>query len=107
MKMLQSRGLPIALALAAPALDTGDVPSFSVGIAAHGSGGPLWSSDIGDKHELMEAIIRAAGDRSRHKGTTTQEPRRGERPRGTATAPTQPRGPTRRREGRTVRAGRP
>ena len=29
----------------------------------HGSGGPLWSSDIGDKHELMEAIIRAAGER--------------------------------------------
>jgi choline dehydrogenase len=27
---------------------------------AHGGDGPLWSSDIGDKHELMEAIIRGA-----------------------------------------------
>jgi len=29
----------------------------------HGSGGPLWASDIGEEHELMEAIIRAAGER--------------------------------------------
>ena len=29
----------------------------------HGSGGPLWSSDIGEEHELMEAIIRAGGER--------------------------------------------
>lgn len=29
----------------------------------HGSGGPLWASDIGEKHELMEAIIRAAAER--------------------------------------------
>ncbi|MBI5792144.1 MAG: choline dehydrogenase [Rhodocyclales bacterium] len=29
----------------------------------HGSGGPLWASDIGEKHELMEAIIRAANER--------------------------------------------
>ncbi len=28
--------------------------------AFHGSGGPMWSSDIGDRHELMEATIRAA-----------------------------------------------
>lgn len=26
----------------------------------HGGDGPLWSSDIGERHELMEAIIRAA-----------------------------------------------
>ncbi|OIP07505.1 MAG: choline dehydrogenase [Betaproteobacteria bacterium CG2_30_68_42] len=29
----------------------------------HGSSGPLWVSDIGEKHELMEAIIRAAAER--------------------------------------------
>ncbi|MCX7146482.1 MAG: choline dehydrogenase [Sulfuritalea sp.] len=29
----------------------------------HGSGGPLWASDIGEEHELMEAIIRAANER--------------------------------------------
>jgi choline dehydrogenase len=29
----------------------------------HGSGGPLWASDIGEKHELMEAIIRAGNER--------------------------------------------
>ena len=29
----------------------------------HGSGGPLWASDIGEKQELMEAIIRAANER--------------------------------------------
>jgi choline dehydrogenase-like flavoprotein len=29
----------------------------------HGSGGPLWCSDIGEKHELMEAIIRAGNER--------------------------------------------
>ncbi|MBX9810752.1 MAG: choline dehydrogenase [Burkholderiales bacterium] len=28
----------------------------------HGSDGPLWSSDIEEKHELMEAIIRAANE---------------------------------------------
>ncbi len=28
----------------------------------HGTDGPLWSSDIEDKHELMEAIIRGAGE---------------------------------------------
>jgi choline dehydrogenase len=28
--------------------------------AYHGNEGPLWSSDIGEKHELMEAIIHAA-----------------------------------------------
>jgi choline dehydrogenase len=30
--------------------------------AYHGADGPLWCSDIEDKHELMEAIIRAAGE---------------------------------------------
>jgi len=29
----------------------------------HGSGGPLWASDIGDRHELMDAIIGAANER--------------------------------------------
>ena len=29
----------------------------------HGSGGPLWASDIGEEHELMEAIIRAGNER--------------------------------------------
>lgn len=29
---------------------------------AHGGDGPLWSSDIEDKSELMEAIIRGAGE---------------------------------------------
>lgn len=28
----------------------------------HGADGPLWCSDIGEPHELMEAIIRAAGE---------------------------------------------
>ncbi len=28
--------------------------------AYHGTGGPLWCSDIEEKHELMEAIVRAA-----------------------------------------------
>ena len=28
----------------------------------HGADGPLWCSDIGERHELMEAIIRAAGE---------------------------------------------
>ena len=28
----------------------------------HGADGPLWSSDIGEKHELMEAIIRGANE---------------------------------------------
>ena len=28
----------------------------------HGGDGPTWSSDIGEKHELMEAIIRAANE---------------------------------------------
>jgi len=30
--------------------------------AYHGADGPLWCSDIEEKHELMEAIIRGAGD---------------------------------------------
>jgi len=30
--------------------------------ACHGSEGPLWCSDIGDKDELIEAIIRAGGE---------------------------------------------
>ena len=30
--------------------------------AAHGGDGPLWSSDIEEKSELMEAIIRGAGE---------------------------------------------
>lgn len=28
----------------------------------HGAGGPMWCSDIEDKHELMEAIIRGANE---------------------------------------------
>jgi choline dehydrogenase len=30
--------------------------------ATHGASGPLWSSDIAEKNELMEAIIRGAGE---------------------------------------------
>ncbi|MEH2513059.1 choline dehydrogenase [Nitrobacteraceae bacterium AZCC 1564] len=30
--------------------------------ATHGGSGPLWSSDIAEKNELMEAIIRGAGE---------------------------------------------
>jgi len=30
--------------------------------AYHGAGGPMWSSDIEEKHELMEAIIRAGNE---------------------------------------------
>ncbi len=30
--------------------------------ATHGGNGPLWSSDIQEKHELMEAIIRGAAE---------------------------------------------
>ena len=30
--------------------------------ALHGDSGPQWSSDIGARHELMEAIIRAGGE---------------------------------------------
>ncbi|MCI3950530.1 MAG: glucose-methanol-choline oxidoreductase [Burkholderiales bacterium] len=28
----------------------------------HGADGPVWCADIGERHELMEAIIRAAGE---------------------------------------------
>ncbi|MDA8109221.1 MAG: choline dehydrogenase [Betaproteobacteria bacterium] len=30
--------------------------------AWHGADGPVWCSDIGERHELIEAIIRAAGE---------------------------------------------
>jgi hypothetical protein len=41
----------------------------------HGADGPLWASDIGAKHELIEALI-AAGARSAYRATTTSTAQR-------------------------------